>query len=367
MDPMPLAGQFCASQSVALAAPRYPLTWITCRRCGLVQVLEDIPDSILYSSYNYASTTVAGLVRHFEEYAAFLSAKYGTGDLKVLEIGCNDGVLLSRLPKSWKLVGVDPSDVASSSSGNGTAYELYNQPFSLEFVENAKLGGQFDLITGSNCLAHITNLKDVFQGVHRALRYGGHFWIEVHDCEALLQGNQWDTIYHEHKVEWSRESLANCLSPIGFELLVAEKISLHGGALRACFQKSNANPVPRRVESSLNTRMSELRHAYSARYETEAAVNLIAARRQGLSIGAFGASGRANVYLNQLSEIPIDYIVDESPLRSGKYLPCIGTPVVSRDRFLQRPVDICLITAWNYQEGIKATNLSYPGRWLTAF
>ena len=102
MDPMPLAGQFCASREDALSASTYPLTWVRCAQCGLVQVLEDVHDKILFSTYNYSSSTVGGLVRHFEEYAEFLTNRFGRDqNPRLLEIGCNDGVLLNQLPDSW--------------------------------------------------------------------------------------------------------------------------------------------------------------------------------------------------------------------------------------------------------------------------
>src|SRR5438105_11161625 len=98
MDPMPLAGLFCRTRDEAHAAPVFPLTWIRCGACGLVQVLEDVSDDILFQEYSYASSSVGGLVRHFEEYADFLAQRYGgSSAIALLEIGCNDGVLLRRL------------------------------------------------------------------------------------------------------------------------------------------------------------------------------------------------------------------------------------------------------------------------------
>ena len=98
MDPMPLAGQFCSDSREALGAHCLPLSWVLCHHCGLVQVVEDVDESILFRRYNYASSTVSGLVKHFENYASHLVAAYGTSPIRILEIGCNDGVLLRRFP-----------------------------------------------------------------------------------------------------------------------------------------------------------------------------------------------------------------------------------------------------------------------------
>src|SRR5688500_5182420 len=117
MDPMPLAGMFCETAEEARSAPVFPLTWMHCAGCGLVQVRENVDDAFLFSKYNYSSSTVPGLVRHFESYSEFLTERYGiSGNVRFLEIGCNDGVLLNRLPQNWKLFGCDPSDVAARAA-----------------------------------------------------------------------------------------------------------------------------------------------------------------------------------------------------------------------------------------------------------
>jgi SAM-dependent methyltransferase len=367
MAPMPLAGMFCSSEEEARSAPIFPLTWVFCQQCGLVQVKENVSDAYLFSKYNYSSSTVGGLVRHFEGYAEFLKSRYGqTAGVKLLEIGCNDGVLLKRLPAAWNLIGCDPSDVAATAARN-QSYRLLERPFNLDAVSGEKLDAAFDVISGSNCLAHISDLKEVFEAAWRALRPGGHLWIEVHDLHALLRGGQWDTIYHEHKVEWSEESLKDCLGRIGFVHRETIHIPMHGGALRVCFEKGGAPRTTEAQELHPPKALMDLRKAYEARYETEAARQLKATVGRGGRIAAYGAAGRANVYLNQMRELPFDYIVDESPLRLHKFIPQTATPIVSPDALSERPVDECLITAWNYRDDIIRKNPQHKGKWLTAF
>lgn len=363
---MPLAGMFCPTPEEAAAAPIFPLTWMHCSRCGLVQVLEDVADEFLFSKYNYSSSSVAGLVRHFAGYAEFLAARYGQTGVTFLEIGCNDGVLLTRLPKSWKLIGCDPSDVAARASTENRTYHFFGQPFSLENVRRNSLEGVVDVISGSNCLAHISDLKDVFEGAWLALRDGGHIWIEVHDLDALLKGNQWDTIYHEHKVEWSEESLKRCLSALGFRHVETILTPMHGGALRICFQKGGER-APLNHAVVPDPRLASLDRAYRERYETRAARDLLAAQGLGQRIAAYGASGRANVYLNQMPRLRFDYIVDEAPLRVNKFIPRAGTPIVPPAWLADRPAHACLVTAWNYRDDIVRKNPQHRGAWLTAF
>jgi SAM-dependent methyltransferase len=363
MDPMPLAGQLCRTREEAQSATRYPLTWVECAPCGLVQVLEDVDDRILFSAYNYASSSVPGLVRHFDEYATFLAARYGREPLRLLEIGCNDGVLLERLPPEWQLLGVDPSDVAGAAAARG--YELLHAPFSSQLAADLPGAGRFDVVTGSNCLAHISDLLDVFRGVRALLRTGGEFILEIHDLGATADTGQWDTIYHEHKVEWSEQSLGACLAPLGFEPAFLQRLPLHGGLLRAGFRKLSAAAAP--PAAARGRSYEALERAYRGRRDTPAYRELAHALRSGQRVSGYGASGRANVWLNQLPELQLSYIVDDSPLRNGKLLPCVATPVVAGQHFSREPTELCVITAWNFAADIRARYPGYTGRWRQSF
>jgi SAM-dependent methyltransferase len=366
MNKMPLAGAFQSDATKAKNIQKYPLTWVACVRCGLVQVLEDIRDSILFGSYNYSSSTIPGMVRHFEEYAEFLKARRSNLPTRVLEIGCNDGVLLQRLPKYWERWGVDPSDVARFAALKTEDYRLVNQPLTAHLIEESGWIEHFDLITASNCLAHISDLEGALRASFNALRKGGEFWVEVHDLRSLLRGSQWDTIYHEHKAEWSEQSLVYCAERLGFEHLETKTISLHGGLIRVGFRrplgKAQFNVVPK-VPEGLGT----LVDSYLRRYDHESAKSLINLQKSNLKIAAYGASGRATVYTNQLPELNFDYIVDDSPIRKGKWIPGVAVPIVDLTRLRSDPPTACLITAWNFKDDIIARSRDFKGKWMTAF
>ncbi|MCS1408339.1 MAG: hypothetical protein M2R45_01514 [Verrucomicrobia subdivision 3 bacterium] len=368
MDPMPLAGLFCDSEEEAGEAPKFPLSWLCCHQCGLVQVGEDIDGQDLFAEYSYASSSVPGLVRHFDDYAAVLVDRYGaSSSVRLLEVGCNDGALLNKLPKPWTLMGVDPSDVARNAGKAAANYDLVSAPFTPQLVEERGWVGRWDVVTGSNCLAHISDLREVFIGVSMALKSEGWFWVEVHDLDALLRGAQWDTIYHEHKVEWSRDSLCHCLGQLGFELRELECLPLHGGLLRCGFQKTESLPESGAVARSRWEALAGLRQAYESRGEVPAVVELLEAQKRGQTIGAYGASGRANVYLNQVPDLHFSFIVDEAPLRINRFIPGVGTPIVPQSRLVDESPDKVLVTAWNYCGDIMRKNAGYQGEWLTAF
>lgn len=365
MDPMPLAGRFCESETEALTSPKFPLTWVQCQWCELVQVLEDVSDSVLYGQYRYGSSTVPGLVRHFEEYAKFLASRFGSAGVHVVEIGANDGVLLSRLPTAWRRVGIDPSDVARTQRSED--YELLNLPLTFDLAMEYPDRGKVDLVTSSNTMAHFTDLHGAFEAADILLRLGGELILEVHDLAATLDGGQWDTIYHEHKVEWSERSLRAVVGEVGFEPTFTQRRPLHGGLLRCGFKKTGTL-VPITRPSDLHRESFQLLvDGYSRRRRSPVYAVLTAALHGDRRVAAYGASGRANVWMNQLPELDFEYVIDDSPLRNGRWLPSIAVPVYPSATLDTRPPDVCLITAWNYARDIIAKHPDFRGTWLQTF
>jgi SAM-dependent methyltransferase len=337
MDPMPLAGAFAITRDAALSATKYPIEWRWCEYCGLVNVFPDIPDKDIYADYSYRASDVPALVEHHRRFAGWLTGMF-PNTKRFLEIGGNDGVLLRQLPKYWTKVNVDPSDVADSS---GISWDTYNTAWPVYGLHT------FDLITSSNAFAHFSAIDEGLTAVRDALTDDGRFVIEVHDLDATLASGQWDTIYHEHKVEWSQGSLMAAGDIHGLELVHLERLPLHGGLLRAVFRKAE----PRAPQKPHKPSIKRLRDMYAERKPTGATA-------------AYGAAARATVYLNQVTE-PLKYIVDGSPRRYGRYVPGTGTPIVPPSAFGSPPRT--LITAWDKAADIIAKHPGYRGEWVTAW
>ena len=203
----PLAGVFPLASDSAKPAKRYPLDLTQCGRCGLLQVTCLPPiQEVFHDDYRYSSSTVPDLVQHFEGYADYLAARLPQG-ARVLEFGCNDGVLLNKLrDRGLACVGVDASDnVAAIAREKGL--DVRTGFLTCDLVRREALQGQFDAVTCSNVFAHIDEICEAAAAVRLLLKPGGSFFIEVHNGEALAQQAQFDTIYHEHLTYFTQETL----------------------------------------------------------------------------------------------------------------------------------------------------------------
>lgn len=346
MEPMPLAGSFTETRQGALDAPKYPLSWEWCNVCGLVNVAPDIPGEMIYADYSYRASDVPALVRHHRDFAAWLDERFGRPGLRFLEIGGNDGVLLRQLPGEWDKWNVDPSDVANVEGD----WFVFNESWPIR-QPHERAG--WDLITSSNAFAHFSEIGAGLDAVREALAPGGHFVMEVHDLDATLRTAQWDTIYHEHAVEWSLNALIAAGSLHGLSLIESERLPLHGGSIRSIFTakapyRHTPDSRPRQAEG-----FAALRRAYRKRQAPKLPKGAI----------AYGAAARATVYLNQVRP-DVDYVIDGSPRRQWRFVPGVGLPIYPPEVFGDPTA--CLITAWNHAEDIKAQHLGYD-RWVTAW
>ncbi len=335
MDPMPLAGAFAETQEAAVNAERYPLEWRWCRDCGLVNVWPDIPEHLIFDSYSYRASQVPALVRHHADFARWLVTRFPDTKLHI-EIGGNDGVLTKALP--WPTINVDPSD---AWVGPG-----FNRPF----TEVVKRLPRADLITASNSLAHFDGISEALAGVRFLLHREGRFVVEVHDLGSTLASSQWDTVYHEHRVEWAADSLYAVGALHGLMLLELERLPLHGGLLRATFKPDVQHKAPGRVPARDFSRLQRA-------YDEAVAPDLLAGSL------AYGAAARATVYLDR-TRPNVSAVIDGSQRRAGRFVPGIGLPILPPESFGDPPA--VLITAWTQADDIKARHPGYE-RWVTAW
>jgi ubiquinone/menaquinone biosynthesis C-methylase UbiE len=371
----PLAGGFLTREQIP-QEQKYPLRIYICQECGLVQIFDVIPPSTLFDNYLFSSSTIQYLVNHFANYAKWLTDNYHPEF--VIEFGCNDGVLLEPLKQfGIKSIGVDISqNITELARGKGlNAITGY---FDVAMAKDIrKKHGPADIVTGSNAFPHNDNLGTILEASREMLKDNGHLVLEMMYAGALLDKLQWDSMYHEHLSYFCLSTLEVLLLRYGFHAVHAEIVPMHAGSLRVvCAVDPSEYPDTTvtemfRKEMADGLQVVETWHKFATNTNRQIRVvrdTLSEIPRNGyyddITISAYGASGRATMWLNTCDMYYLEYIVDESPLRAGKLMPGIHTQIVYPKKFKDFTTNYCLVTAWNYFEQIRQKHPEFNGIWI---
>jgi SAM-dependent methyltransferase len=366
LTPTPPANAFVTEAELSAPQAAFPHDVWLCNGCGHAQLLDVVDPRILYAHYVYVSGTSPVFVRHFEQYAQYVRSQFkpARGSL-VLDIGSNDGTLLRFFKDAGhRVLGVEPAEEISEASRRAGIPTLTGF-FSEELAQRvAGEHGRASVVTANNVAAHIDDLAAVMRGVAKLLAPDGVFVFEVSYLVDVLEKTLFDTIYHEHLDYHTVEPLVPFFASCGLQLIEALRVDSHGGSLRGVVQLSGG---PRKVGSSVvaliaRERELKLRDAGTfeafgariARVGSELTSLLGKLKREGKRIAGFGAPAKATTLLYHLGITPqlVDFIVDDSPLKQGRYTPGMHIPVVPAQALYDRKVDYAVVLAWNFAEAI---------------
>src|SRR3989338_8393707 len=224
--------------------PSYPAQVLYCEKCHLVQLGLIVNPKILFPpEYPYTSSTTKILRENFAELynECKTIADLNKEDL-IIDIGSNDGNLLSNFKDNHKVLGITPEDIGKIAIERGipTIIDYFNA----DVVEKAKNEhGKAKVITATNVFAHIDNVNEVVENIISMLRDDGVFIIEVHYLLPIVKLNQFDTIYHEHLRHYSLHSLRYLLEKHGLEIIHAKEIPSHAGSIRVYAARNETYPA----------------------------------------------------------------------------------------------------------------------------
>jgi SAM-dependent methyltransferase len=372
---MPLAGCFPQQEELD-SVPQYPFALVFCPVCSLVQTGGVIDPAILFKDYRYLSSI--GLTSHFTELASLLVSRFGlNADSKIVEIGSNDGVFLLPMQElGCAPVGFEPSgNVSKVAQQKGCS--IINEYFSSRTAALHFARGTVDLFVAANCFAHINEINDVVAGIRYLLKKDGHAVIEIHDVKSLILGKQYDFAYQEHAYYYSLTSLCHLFRRHGLTIVDFDEIPVHSGSLRIYVSNQNL-PLSSKVQSRIDEETTGVAciECFSefardvAEHRRELRGMLEEIRATGARVIGYGASGRANVLCNFCEITPdlVEYIVDESPERAGRFIPKVNIPVRGKAYFDQDTNrDVVLIFAWNFSKMIMKKLAGTESRFIIPF
>lgn len=371
LGPQPLAGGFLAPDSDAIEKEKaHPLPIHVCRECGLVQTLHVIPPEILFTNYCFSSSTIAPLVEHFTNYAAWLKKKFAPK--LVVELGCNDGVLLAPLKKlDIQTCGVDVSENITRiarDKGLNVITGFFNEQSAKQIEMQF---GKADIITGSNCFPHNDDPGAILGGARTLLQPSGHLCLEVMYAGDLLESCQWDSMYHEHLSYYCLQTLERLLNRFGFHAVHAERLPMHAGTLRVVAAiDSHERPdasVFQVLEYERDLRLTDVEtwktFSKVVKRKINVVKNIFDRLKTSSRIWGYGAAGRATMWVNACGMNYLEAIVDSSPLRAGRLMPGTHTPIVFPEALRAAPPDYIFVPAWNYLDQIRAKESWFKGTW----
>jgi SAM-dependent methyltransferase len=363
----PLCESYLAATQLNQMEPFYPLHVFVCDKCFLVQLQEYVSAQTIFSEYAYFSSYSTTWLDHAAAYVEMIVRRLDLGPRNlVIEIASNDGYLLQYfLPKGIPVLGIEPArNVAEAALKKNvpTLVRFFSTETARDLVAQ---GRQADLVIGNNVLAQVPDLNDFIRGVKVLLKPGGVVTLEFPHLQRLIEGNQFDTIYHEHFSYFSLQVTERIFAAHGLTLFDVEELSTHGGSLRVYAR--HAEDISKPVQSSVGQLRAHEENLGFSRLDSYASFTeqvqatkrdllgfLIQAKREGKSIAGYGAPGKGNTLLNYcgIRTDFLDYTVDRNPYKQGKYLPGTHIPIFPPERIRETRPDYLLILPWNLKDEI---------------
>ncbi len=363
----PLCETYLLPQDLDRMEPFYPLHVWVCEGCFLVQLEEYVSPGEIFSDYPYFSSYSDSWLQHAEAYVEMIIDRLGLNQgSQVVEVGSNDGYLLRYFrDRDIPVLGVEPAaNVATEAISRGIPTQVAF--FGVEMARQLVATGlTAELLLGNNVLAQVPDLNGFVEGMQIALKSGGVITMEFPSLMRLVEENQFDTIYHEHFSYFSLVSVTRVFEAHRLTIFDVEELATHGGSMRiyARHAEDRTRPVTSRVhelrsrEEAAGLRAMDYYRSFSERVKETKRKLLefaIRAKREGKSIVGYGAPGKGNTLLNYcgIRTDVIDYVVDRSPHKQGRFLPGTHIPVFHPDRIKETDPNYLMIMPWNLKNEI---------------
>jgi hypothetical protein len=235
------------------------------------------------------------------------------------------------------------------------------------------------VVIGNNVLAHVDETRDFLRGCKELIDDDGLVIMEVPYVRDLIDGLEYDTIYHEHLCYFSAHSLKRLCDVVGLSIVRIDRVPIHGGSLRmyAGLCKRYGKPSDAflaLMEEERSLGLTEVkryeRFALDVKKNRQAILALLEAlKKEGKTVAGYGAPAKGNTLLNycKIGTDLLPYTVDKNPLKVGLHTPGMHIPVLPVSTLLERRPDYALILPWNFGDEIikqQAEYRAHGGRFI---
>ena len=341
----------------------YPIVVKQCRSCKLVQLVNIIDANEIYKKvdYLYFSSDMPQLDKYFKEYAEDIKKRFLKMNDFVVEIGCNDGIMLKHFQKKCKVLGVDPATnvVLRTLKKKIPALPMF---FSEELAK--KISSEWNkakVVVANNCVAHLNDLRDLIKGVRSLLTNDGVFIMECNYWGGMVDNVNYSLIYHDHYTYFSIKVWIDFAKKYKMKVFDAVITPAQGGSLRLFVSKDNRPATERFIklakaerEKKLNTFSASIKYKKNVMSISKKLRDLVInLTKKGKRVAGYGAAAKGMTIL-KCSNIgnKLVYFVDDSPAKQGYYSPVDHVPIISRKEAERKLPDYFIILAPNYSEVI---------------
>ncbi len=378
LGPQPLANSL--KGSAGEVEEKYPLGISFCPDSSLLQLNETVPKEILFREYVWVTGTAATTRQYAEDFSRrAISASSVAEDDLIVEIASNDGTFLHPFVEQGyrNVLGVDPAEnivAMANQRGIRTIAEFWDKGIADHITNHY---GYAKLVVARNVIPHVSELLNVIGEIAAVLRDDGIGIIEFHDAAKILDQLHYDSIYHEHLCYFSIRSMSYLLQRFGLTPFHLDQSPISGGSHVIYFAKAD-HPVSGGLEAGIavesengvNETDSWHRFAARCREHKSKTLDMMAAYDDKKVVG-FGSSARSQTYLNYCGLGPGDVgaIIDNNPMKQGKYAPGSSIPIVAFDEGMAMDPDLIFVLAWNFRDEIvrEVGARGYGGEFLLPF
>jgi hypothetical protein len=364
----PLANSFLTPNMLNKKEINFPLKSLVCQKCFLVQVDEFEKPQNIFNDYAYFSSYSTSWLEHVKEFSEQMINRFSLSENdQVIEIASNDGYLLKNFKNhEIPVLGIEPAANVAKIAENMGIPTVVNF-FSTNSVEKIVDSGiKANLLIAFNVLPHVPNLNDFILAMKKIIDKRGIIIVQFSAYLLdVIQKCEFDMVYHEHFSYFSLFTLKKIFESNNLEIFDVQEISVHGGSLRLFLKSADNKKI--KIENSVKNQLRKEEEFGITKIETYLKFQdkvdkvkekiqdfFINAKKKGKRIVCYGAAAKGNTVLNfcQISKDSIEYVVDISPHKQGKFLPGIHLPIYSPEKIKDTKPDYIVILAWNLKDEI---------------
>lgn len=362
-DILSLGTQYLSDFTIGNKKPeKYPLSIMLCNDCSLLQLKHNVPQSSLYTErYGYKSGMNLTMRKELKEIVdKTLSKLKQKEDMTAVDIGANDGTLLSNYSDKVFKIGIEPIKKFAKECGlkaNVIINDFFNYKLYFSKVGKRKA----DIITIISCFYDMEKPNIFLSDVKKIMNDDGIITIQQNYLASMLRNNAFDNIVHEHLEYYSLLSLENLLKRHQLEIFDIEEDGMNGGSFRTYISNIGKRKISKAVvnmrirERKINLKNKKIYMDFAQKVEknkNKLSKLILKLLKENKKIYIYGASTRGNTLLQYcgLDCKSIKAAVERNSEKWGKKIASVGVPIISEEQARIEKPDYMLVLPWFFRE-----------------